>query len=263
MPAPSNTPTRSALMEPRIRVRRAQVRRQEGRRRLHVLVAVVACASLGVGGWVLTRSPLLDVDRVVVEGAPLTGTAAAVKAGGVRRGTAMVDVDEGAAARRLGVLPWVRSVRVTKEWPGTVRIRVVERTAVAMAANSAGGWALVDGQGRVLTWSPAPAPGILAVAGLPPAGPPGTTLGPGARGLLDVVGAVPMTIRALVANVVVGNDGINLGLTRGGKILLGGADDVAAKLRTAELVLAGVDTTNLEVLDVRLPTAPTVTRVRP
>src|SRR3954454_10330973 len=127
MPTSSNTPSRTALMEPRIRVRRVQVRRQEGRRRLHVLVAVVASLSLGVGGWVATRSPLLDVDQVVLEGASLTGATTAAKAGGIIRGTAMVDVDEAAVTRRLRALPWVRSVSVTREWPGTVRIRVVER----------------------------------------------------------------------------------------------------------------------------------------
>lgn len=250
-------------MEPRIRVRRAQVRRQEGRRRLHVLVSVVVCLGAVVVGWGVTRSALLDVDRIVVEGASLTGAPEAAKAGGVERGTAMIDVDESAVTQRLDALPWVRSATVRREWPGTLRIRLLERVPLAAAPNLAGGWALVDIEGRVLTWSAALPPGMVVVGGLPPAGRPGTAVAPTARGLLDVVQALPTDIRALVVNIAVDGDGIKLGLAPKGTVLLGGTDDVPNKLRTAELVLRGVDTTNLAVLDVRLPRAPTVTRVRP
>ncbi|HEX8771779.1 MAG TPA: FtsQ-type POTRA domain-containing protein [Acidimicrobiales bacterium] len=249
-------------MEPRIRVRRAQVRRQEGRRRLHVLVAVAVCLCVAVVAWTASRSPLLDVDRVVVDGASLTGASTARGASGVERGTAMVDIDESAVANRLRSLPWVRSASVRRDWPGTLRLGLVERTPVAITPASVGGWALIDREGRVLTASATPAPGLLVVAGLPPAGPPGTTLGAAARGLLDVVGAIPGGLRPLVTNLTVDTNGINLGLAPGGTILLGGADDVAAKMRSAELVLQGVDTTKLAVLDVRLPKTPTITRIQ-
>jgi cell division protein FtsQ len=251
-------------MEPRIRVRRAQVRKQVGRRRLRLVVAVLIGLVVAALGWAATRSALLDVDHIVVEGGPLTGAPTAIEAGRVTRGTAMVDIDEGAVAKRLDTLPWVRSATVRKEWPGTLRIRLVERTPIAAAPDAAGGWALVDLGGRVLTWLTTPPPaGMVVVAGLAPAGVPGTTLAAPARGPLDVVQALPPEMRPTVVNVTVDANGINLGLAPRGTILLGDGQDVAAKLRTAELVLSGVDTTNLAVLDVRLPTTPTVTRVHP
>lgn len=267
----SNTPSR-APMEPRIRVRRAQVRRQEGRRRLRALAAIAFCVGLAAAGWAATRSPLLDVDRVVVQGASQTAAEAVVEAAGVARGTPMTDVDEGGVRRRVEAMPWVLSAAVAREWPSTVRIRLVERTPAAVAPNRGGGWALVDTQGRVLTWSSAPLPGVLVIAGLAPAGPPGTMLEQRARGLLEVARAIPPGLRPLVANATIdasadpnsaGSNNISLGVVPRGSILLGEAHDLAAKLRAAELVLAGVDTTNLGVVDVRLPATPTLTRAAP
>jgi cell division protein FtsQ len=250
-------------MEPRIRVRRVQVRRQEGRRRLRVLVSVAVCATLVLAVWGATRSPLLDVDRIVVAGASQTGAAAVVKAGRVQRGEPMFDIDEGAVERRLRALPWVRSAAVRREWPGTLRVQVRERTAAAVMPATGGGWALVDVDGRVLSWIGAPLPGLLVIAGMPPAGQPGTTLAPAARGLLDVARVLPADLRPLVASATIEAGGISLGLLSHGTILVGEPVGLGEKLRAAELVIAGVDLTNLAVLDVRLPAAPTVTRRQP
>ncbi len=73
-------------MDPRFRRRRVEVRRQEGRRRLRVVVGVAAVAVTGFGGWAATASPLLDLDRIVVEGAVHTEPAEARFASGLRRG---------------------------------------------------------------------------------------------------------------------------------------------------------------------------------
>lgn len=247
-------------MEPKIRVRRAEVRKQEGRRRLRVVVALLVCLGVATAVWGATQSPLLDVDRIVVEGAARTGSAATIKASGVSRGTGMVDVEEQAVERRLRALPWVRSASVRREWPGTLRLSVLERTPVAITANLGGSWAVVDTQGRVLAWEATPVPGLLVLGGLDAAGAPGATLAPAARGLLDVARAVPSGLRPLISGATIGVDGISLGLVPEGRILLGEADALAEKLRAAQLVLEGVETSDLGVLDVRLPATPTVTR---
>ncbi len=56
-------------VDPRFRQRRIEARRQEGRRRFRVLVGITAVAALGCAGWAATDSVVLDLDRVVVEGA--------------------------------------------------------------------------------------------------------------------------------------------------------------------------------------------------
>ncbi|MGH9266298.1 MAG: hypothetical protein ACRD1D_16565, partial [Acidimicrobiales bacterium] len=82
-------------MDPRFRERRVEVRREEGRRRLRVLVGITATVLVGTGGWAATGSPLLDLDRVVVEGAVRTDPTEARFASGLRRGQRLIDVDEG------------------------------------------------------------------------------------------------------------------------------------------------------------------------
>src|SRR6476620_10843805 len=107
-------------MDPRIRRRRVEVQRQEGRRRLRVLVGITVVVAVGGGGWAATGSPLLDVDRVVVEGATHTPVAEVVAATGIRRGRPMIDVDIRGAQRAVDGLPWVQQATVHRQWPGRV-----------------------------------------------------------------------------------------------------------------------------------------------
>ena len=57
---------RAVVVDPRIRKRQIDVRRAEGRRRLRVLTVVVIVVLLVAGALAATRTPLLDVDRIVV-----------------------------------------------------------------------------------------------------------------------------------------------------------------------------------------------------
>jgi cell division protein FtsQ len=241
------------------------VRRQEGRRRLAMLVGVVAVASLAGAAWGISRSPLLDVDRVEVEGAVHTGAGAVRAASGIRPGEAMVDVSGASSARRVARLPWVRSVVVRREWPATVRIRVVERLAAAATRAADGGWALLDLSGRVLDHV-AEVPGNLVVLeGLPPAGPPGSGLQRAEAGLLQVVAALPPALVPRVRAVAPGEGGpeggeIELRLRPQGAVRLGRPDQVVPKLVAALAVLAAVDARTVGTVDVRIPEAPVLTR---
>ena len=184
-------------IDPRIRQRRIAVRRQEGRRRLRLLVGLVSASGLLVGGWGATRSPLLDVDGIAVVGADRTSREELVAASGIRFGQAMVDVDERGAVRAMEALPWIRSVSVERRWPDSVVIRVVERAPVAVAP-AADGWALVDATGQVLALLTSAPSNLLALDGIAPAGPPGSVLGGPAADLLAVAAAVPPDLRPRV-----------------------------------------------------------------
>src|SRR5690606_28763699 len=86
-----------ATIDPRLRARRTAVRRDEGRRRLRRLVGLVAVCAILAGGYLITRSPLLDVDQVRVEGAHRTGAEQLLDATGLRTGEPMTDIDIGSA----------------------------------------------------------------------------------------------------------------------------------------------------------------------
>lgn len=250
-------------MDPRFRQRWIEARRQEGRRRFRVLVGVTAVVVLGCGGWAATGSVLLDLDRVVVEGAVHTPADDVRFASGLRRGEPMLDIDEGAADRAVEALPWVREAVVHRQWPGQVRIRLTEREAVAVTPADGGAMALIDGTGRVLDWAAAAPPGLPVLAGLPPAGPPGTTLGADGVATLQVAVALPPELRSRTAGLAPapGSGGeVELRLNPEGMVRLGPPEDLDAKFTAIRAVLAEVDLRNLAVLDVRRPENPVLTR---
>lgn len=251
-------------MDPRFRRRRVEVLRQEGRRRLRVLIGVTGVMVVtATGSWVVTDSPVLDLDRVVVEGAAQTTPEEVRFASGLRMGQALFDVDEGSAKRGVEALPWVRFAVVSRRWPAEVRIRLVEREPVAVAPAESGGVALVDGEGRVLEWVDAAPPGLPALAGLPPAGPAGSSLGTDGVATLAVAVAMPPELRARttgVAPAASGGGEVEMSLRPEGMVRLGRPEDLDRKFTAIRAVLSQVDLQNLAVLDVRRPDSPVLTR---
>lgn len=260
MSGPVAPPRPRTGMDPRIRRRQIEVRRSEGRRRLRVAGGALAAVAVAVGGWGLTRSPLLDVDRVTVEGAAHSGAAAVRAAAAIGDGKAMTDVDGAGVARRVRALPWVLGAEVRRAWPATVEIRVVERRPTALTRDDTGGWAEVDATGRVLAVSPQPDPVLPVVEGLAPARAPGTTLGREAGQALRVATALPDGLASRVASVTRTGAGVELHLRPSGVVLLGGADLLAEKLDAALTVLGAVDGRSVATLDVRIPATPVLTR---
>ena len=242
------------------------MRRQEGRRRLRVVVGVAAGAAAAFGAWGATASPLLDLDRIVIEGAVHTDPADARFASGLRRGEPLVDVDEAAAARAVSALPWVARATVQRRWPGQVRIRVVEREPVAVAATASGRWGLVDRTGRVVDEVEGAPAGLPVLSGVPPAGPPGTSLPDDGVAALAVAVALPAELRARTAGVAPADGGggeVEIRLSPEGRVRLGPPVDLERKFDAIRAVFAQVDLGNLAVLDVRRPDSPVLTRREP
>lgn len=257
-------PTLPVRIDPRIRERRMEVRRQQGRRRLRHLGVVAVVIALGVASWASLGSPVLDVDHIRVDGALHTPPAAIVTAAGIGRGDPMIDVDAGAARRGVRELVWVQEAAVRRRWPGTVVITVHEREPRAVTRTNASTWALLDIEGRVLELVGERPPGLVELEGV--LGPDSVDVQPGARaraidGPLEVVRSLSAPLAARTSAVVVVHNGeIALKLNPRGIVRFGSADQVTAKVRAVETVLASVDSERLAVLDVRLPSSPALTR---
>jgi cell division protein FtsQ len=224
---------------------------------LLILAALLGTALLA---WGLVRSPFLDVDHIRVQGAVHVDPAEVRAVSHLRRGMAMADVDEAGAARHIRAMPWVGTVSVQRHWPSTVTIAVVERVAVA-AAPARAGVAIVDNHGRVLAVGPAAPPDRPLLLGLPPAGPPGSTLQGRVADLLTVARALPPGVVSRLAGVAAAeSDQVELRLRPAGVVKLGPPDQLHEKLVAVETVLAQVDLAHLAVLDVRVPASPALTR---
>jgi hypothetical protein len=80
----------------------------------------------------------------------------------------LISINSGATAARLDAVPQLGGASVARQWPSTVRVRVVYRTAVASVTVAVAGrmpteWALVDATGRVLADSSTPPTGIPVI----------------------------------------------------------------------------------------------------
>lgn len=258
--APAGRKRHSTPVDPRIRQRRIEVQRSAGRRRLRRLGVLGAVAVLLAGLVALSRSPLLAVRHVRVEGASQTSTEAIVAASGVRVGRPLLDVSTGAARREIARLPWVKSVSVRKAWPSTLVLQVTERTPVAVMADGSDGWLELDESGRVLARSATAPAGLVPLTGLHQGARPGDQLD-APPGLLELAAAVPASLRPSVVGVSADPGGLALQLRGGGVAQLGDDGGLTAKLVSVQSVLTsrGATPECIDRLDVTVPSAPALT----
>jgi cell division protein FtsQ len=246
-------PRKQTPVDPRVRDRWVAVRRDAGRRRLRVLIVVGVVLALFGLAWGISVSPLLDVDHLQVQGLHRVTAAAVEDAGGIHHGDAMAWLDPSRAVRSIEALPFVRRATVTREWPDTVRVTVVERRPVAWIAGPAGK-VVVDGTGRVLESVADAPPGMPQLLGTNVVPVTGATISPagGAHVAAGLTGLLVVGTRSVTMTPA----GVTLQLANGPEIRMGSADRVAVKLRAALAVVAATAGTEVHYVDVSVPTNP-------
>lgn len=246
-------------IDPRIRARRIEVRRDEGHRRLARLVDIGVVTVVALAFLAAMWTPLLDVDEVRVDGAAHTGAAVVLEQAEVGIGDRLVSVDLQALGRRIVALPWVREVAVRRGVDGVVTIEVTERTAVAVLGTGPSGL-LVDRDGRILgPAADAPDVGpVMALTGVGPTPAPGFFLGRESNDALLVAERVAIGAPGTLATLAA--DGLVARLTQGGEVRFGDSSQLAAKVRSLRTVVDQVDLTCLALLDLSLPGTPLLTR---
>ncbi len=282
-------------MDPRMRQRRVEVQRQTSKRRLRLLGGALAAVTVVAAGLVVAHSPLLGVRHVVVVGAGRPAAAVLAEAG-ISPHEPLVDVSPAAAARRLEAVPDVATASVSRSWPGSLRIAVTLRRAVAQVregASSTSPVAEIDATGRVVALSDS-APGLPDLVGVGRAGRPGTWLpgspGPAADGrqgaplgaelsapasgtaaalgFLTQVRRTEAVVglgreRGQVRRVTVGAGGAITALAGPGAVtlLLGGRAALAEKAAAVVAFLRAVPLAGLATVDFTVPNRPTASVV--
>ena len=252
----------AAAVDPRMKARRIAVLRAQGRRRLHILATLAALALATAAAFGISRTPLMDVDRIAIGGAGADRSAEILKSAGLSTGMPMISADIEAAERSVASLPWVRSARVRRDWPATVRIAVEPRVPVAAVPASGGRTALIDSHGYAIGWAPdAAEPADLTRVSVPFAGRLGD-IHTAADGPLAVVAAMPDDLRAWMRTVTLDPDNEHLGLqlSGGATVILGEPDLLEDKMNAVRAVLAGTELECITEIDVTMPDLATVTR---
>lgn len=278
-------------IDPRIAQRWIDARREEGRRRLQVVLvaaAVVACAGLAFGSL---YTPLFQVRhvRITVDGGSFPVRTVS-RLSGVTSRTPTLDVDSRAVAARLDADPSLGAARVARHWPGTVMIGVVVRSPLAVVA-SRSGYADVDPTGRVLAVVgtqpaglpvlqgsfPVPTPGGWLVGSSGPAAAPGAAAGAlvdmtadsdgtdvpsGPAAALAFIEALPPVLRTDVASITVAQGSLTLVVnpprvaTGTVTVLLGDGSQLQAKVNALVTLLDQGDLSGVGGVDLTVPSRP-------
>jgi len=187
---------------------------------------------IAVAVWVVLASSFVAVTTVRVTGTHRLTPAQVEQAAAIPTGRPLARVDLGAAVRGVEQLPVVRSVEVTRSWPHTVVITVVERVPVA-AAQTADGWALVDADGVVVGRASSRPAGLVELNMDPVTVPPSAL-----RAAAAVAAALPPSLRSKVATVTATTeDSVQLHLTDGGLVRWGSSQDNPTKARVLAVLL--------------------------
>jgi cell division protein FtsQ len=232
-------------------VRRFMARARQRKLRAAVPWAVTAgiLAVVGALVWTAYGTDVLGVRDVRVVGADVVSVDGVRDAAAVPLKLPLVRVDLDAVRDRVEALAPVDRAVISREWPGTVLIEVVERTPVA-AVPSAGGFALIDDEGvafRTVGKRPAGLP--LARLARPAAGDVNT------RSALTVLAVLTAELREqLVAVSVEAPARIRLEL-RNDRTVVWGDDTLSeTKSRIATALLAQKG----DVIDVSVPDVVTI-----
>ena len=211
-----------------------------------VVVAVVA--------WLLLAGPVLAVRAVHVDGLVTLPAEQVQEAAGIGSGTPLLRVDVGVAEARVARLPQVASVEVTRDWPDSVVITVVERVPVAVVGE-AGRRSLIDADGVLFDMVTGETPdGVVPLDVATPA-----PDDPATRAGIAAIGALPAAFREDVAGAAVSSpEEITLTLTDGTLVRWGDASESRAKSAALAALLEQIRSGAVEpagTIDVSTPDA--------
>ena len=240
-------------IDPRIRDRRRQVARAKGRRRLRLVVGLVVVVALLAGATAVLRSSLFAVRTVSVTGAVATDPVALADILDLVKGRPMVSVDLTAIQQQIEALPWVKRATITRQWPRRISVDIRERRPVAYYPADDAFWRILDSDGRVLQTIAGQPGDLVQIVGEQTAVAPGQFAPELIMQGAWIVNELPTEITGILKQIDVDPAyGYRFKLIPSGEVLIGGGDDLRAKLLRLLAVLTSCPAGSFATLDVRL-----------
>ncbi len=204
-----------------------------------VQALVESAASLG-------NAAGFELREIVVEGRRNTPRELIHAAIGMERGDPMLGFSPAEARSRLETIAWVESAHVERRLPGTILVRLTERTPFAIWQHN-GRFAVIDREGKVVTTETLDAFGPLPLV-------VGAGADRTAAAIYDLLAAHGAVLERTQALVRVGERRWNLKLHNGTDVLLPEGHEAPALNRLAELQARNqVMDRPLVAIDMRLP----------
>lgn len=217
------------------------------------MLIVVGLLIVGTVAWVIWFSSLLAVRTVAVDGETTLKESQILAAADVRTGQPLARVDTAGIESRVAAMSRIEGVSVSRSWPHTIRIKVVERKPIA--------YATIDGEIRAVdrfgidfrTYS-TPPKGLLEVrVSVFEPRPRQQTLAAVAA-VVNLIDTKDHALRKQVQDISAGSrDSIVLNLTKGRTVTWGSGANLTRKLTVLKSLL-GI---NARVYDVSAPDQPT------
>ncbi|MSO75852.1 MAG: FtsQ-type POTRA domain-containing protein [Alphaproteobacteria bacterium] len=206
-----------------------------------------AVARTGMAALLETTATLgLRVDEVIVSGRHTTPSATVLAALDVKRGDPILAFSPAGARAALEASPWIRSATVERSLPGTVRVRIEERVALALWQER-GRFRVIDMDGVVI-----PVGDVRPFHHLPIL--VGDDAPQHAATLLAMLASEPELALRVTAAIRVSGRRWNIRFEDRVELRLPAADPAGAWHRFARLERAqGLLSRNLTVIDFRLP----------
>ena len=243
----------AAAARERRRYERQEVRRftkRSRRRRITWVVAIGAVlavlAIVGIGAY----SPLMALREVRVEGAQRIPAAEVQGAFAPLMGTPLTLIDGAEVHAALTRFPLIETYATETIPPGTLVVRIVERTPVGVI-DTGSGLELVDGAGVVIerpTERPAGQPLIEVEGGVADAG---------FRAVAGVVRSLPPEVRAQLVGATADTvDDVRLELEGGASVVWGSAEDSTFKADVLARLMLAAPPDSVSQYDVSAPSSP-------
>ncbi|WP_254431454.1 FtsQ-type POTRA domain-containing protein [Agromyces sp. Marseille-P2726] len=243
----------AAAARERRRYERQEVRRFTKRsRRRRITWAVVAgsivalVATIAIGAY----SPLMALREVRVEGAQRIPAAEVQQAFAGIVGTPLPLIDGAEVYSALSKFPLIETYATETIPPGTLVVRIVERTPVGVIETDSG-LELVDAAGVVID-RPTEVP-----EGQPLIETEGGVADEGFRAVAAVVRSLPAEVRAQVVGATADTaDDVELDLAAGARVVWGSAEDSELKADVLASLMLAAPPDTVSRYDVSAPTSP-------